>query len=165
MIRLVRRIPDSEQWKWRRKAKPVPVPPVDYRLVYETRRKLLACDLDDSEGAHFCAYDFAVGACRAHRNCDLETAKAKVPAALNRARLESHRRLARPFVPLEQLLAAGCAHCRGSFGRLTQHSAGERRPVTITAPRRCARRASAGSLRSLRWQSKTLAMIAQANER
>jgi hypothetical protein len=56
-------------------------PEVDYRLVYETRRKALAPNLGDDE-AHFRAFDFTVNFCREHSGVDLETAKAMVRAAI-----------------------------------------------------------------------------------
>jgi hypothetical protein len=56
-------------------------PEVDYRLVYETRRKALAPNLGDDE-AHFRAFDHSVSFCRQHSGCDLEEAKARVRDAL-----------------------------------------------------------------------------------
>jgi hypothetical protein len=63
-------------------------PEVDYRLVYEMRRKALASNLGDDE-AHFRAFDYAVSFCREHSGCDLEKAKALVRAAIERGRLSS----------------------------------------------------------------------------
>jgi hypothetical protein len=59
-------------------------PEVDYRLVYETRRKSLVPNLGADE-AHFRAFDFAVSFCREHSGCDLEQAKALVRAAIAKA--------------------------------------------------------------------------------
>ena len=55
-------------------------PAVDYRLVYETRRKSLASLGGDEP--HFRAFDFAVSFCRQHSGCDLEEAKKLVRAAI-----------------------------------------------------------------------------------
>jgi hypothetical protein len=63
-------------------------PEVDYRLVYETRRKALAPNLGDDE-AHFRAFDHAVSFCRQHSGCDLEQAKALVRDAIERGRSSS----------------------------------------------------------------------------
>ena len=57
-------------------------PQVDYRLVYETRRKLLRRDVNDDE-AHCRAYEYAVSVFRdKDRNASLEHAKAAVLAAI-----------------------------------------------------------------------------------
>jgi hypothetical protein len=66
------------------RAAPPENPEVDYRLVYETRRKALARNLSDDE-AHFRAFDHAVSFCREHSGCDLEKAKALVRAAIAKA--------------------------------------------------------------------------------
>jgi hypothetical protein len=66
------------------RAAPPENPEVDYRLVYETRRKALARNLGDDE-AHFRAFDYAVSFCRQHSGCDLEQAKARVRAAIAKA--------------------------------------------------------------------------------
>jgi hypothetical protein len=58
-------------------------PAVDYRLVYETRRKSLASLGGDEP--HFRAFDHAVNFCRQHSGCDLEQAKATVRAAIAKA--------------------------------------------------------------------------------
>jgi hypothetical protein len=59
-------------------------PEPDFALIYSERRKILVRDVSDDE-AHCRAYDFAVAAYRAHYNCDLETAKAAVLAAIKRS--------------------------------------------------------------------------------
>jgi hypothetical protein len=56
-------------------------PKVDYRLVYETRRKSLVPNLGHDE-AHFRALDFAINFCRQHAGVSLEEAKALVRAAI-----------------------------------------------------------------------------------
>jgi hypothetical protein len=56
-------------------------PEVDYRLVYETRRKALVLNLGADE-AHFRAVDFAINFCRQHSGVDLEEAKKQVWGAI-----------------------------------------------------------------------------------
>jgi hypothetical protein len=61
-------------------------PEVDYRLVYETRLKLIRGNYpSDSEEPGLRALEYTVRLCREHRNCDLETAKAAVLSALKRS--------------------------------------------------------------------------------
>ena len=59
-------------------------PAVDYRLVYETRLKLLRGNYADgsSEEPRLRAFEHAIRFCCDHHNCDLETAKRMVMAAL-----------------------------------------------------------------------------------
>ncbi len=60
-------------------------PTADYRLVYETRRKLLKRDVSEDE-AHCRAYEWAVSVFRDnHRDASLEDAKAAVLAAIKRS--------------------------------------------------------------------------------
>jgi hypothetical protein len=59
-------------------------PEVDYRLVYETRRKSLAHNLGADE-AHFRALDHAINSCQEQSGCDLEQAKQLVRAAIAKA--------------------------------------------------------------------------------
>jgi hypothetical protein len=61
-------------------------PVVDYRLVYETRLKLIRGNYaDGSEEPKLRAFEFAVRFCRDHHNSDLETAKTMVAAAIKRS--------------------------------------------------------------------------------
>jgi hypothetical protein len=59
-------------------------PEPDFALIYSERRKLILRDVDPDE-AQCRAYDHAVAACRAHRNCGLEAAKTMVLAAIKRS--------------------------------------------------------------------------------
>jgi hypothetical protein len=59
-------------------------PEVDYRLVYETRRKALVPNLGHDE-AHFRALDFTINFCRERSALGLEQAKALVRAAIAKA--------------------------------------------------------------------------------
>jgi hypothetical protein len=56
-------------------------PEPDFGLIYSERVKLLRRDVDEAE-ARARAYEYAVGAYRAHRACDLEEAKRAMRAAV-----------------------------------------------------------------------------------
>jgi hypothetical protein len=61
-------------------------PEVDYRLVYETRLKLIRGNYhSDSEEPGLRAFDYAVNFCRQHAGVSLEEAKALVRAAIAKA--------------------------------------------------------------------------------
>ena len=59
-------------------------PEVDYRLVYETRLKLIRGNYPgDSDEPRFRAFEHAVGFCRQHSGLGLEEAKAMVRDAID----------------------------------------------------------------------------------
>ena len=78
-MRSVRKIPESERRKWRRKPKPQPQP--DWALAYNARLKLCGLDAAKEEN-QLRALEFVVGLCRSHHGCGPEVAKQMVLSAI-----------------------------------------------------------------------------------